>query len=48
MFTESRSLDFLEVWYFALGSAFLTPEILFMTLNQGRIRGFFIRGEDNL
>ena len=24
------------------------PEISFMTLNQGRIRGFFIRGEGNL
>ena len=33
------------MWYFALGSVVLTPEISFMTLNQGRIQGFFIRGE---
>ena len=33
------------MWYFALGSVVLTPEISFMTLNQGRIREFFIRGE---
>ena len=33
------------MWYFALGSVVLTPEISFMTLNQGRIRESFIRGE---